>query len=119
MFLPLSASFLSKLTTVKAVNVSNPFSRKHQHSFFAKDTKHSSPVVGSSKKSKGGFVIISIAIQHLFFSPPDSPFNMAFPKTVSLAFSSCNMEMSSWMRCSRCSRGKVFGRRNSALSRMA
>lgn len=39
----------------------------------------SSPVVGSSRKIKLGFVISSTPIEHLFLSPPETPFITAPP----------------------------------------
>jgi hypothetical protein len=43
------------------------------------DVKESRPVVGSSKKIKLGSVISSTPIEHLFFSPPETPFTKAPP----------------------------------------
>ena len=74
--LPLSAKFFSISTTISAVN-------------------ESSPVVGSSKKIRLGFVISSTPIEVLFLSPPDTPLTRGPPIFVSAAFSSLRLTNSS------------------------
>ena len=55
-----------------------------------KEVKESIPVVGSSIITIGGFETISYAIEVLFLSPPDIPFDRTLPIRESAHFSKPN-----------------------------